>query len=119
MNMAKKSIDAIVHPTAQTIFFTSAGTGEVKTLNPYETTVICDTSGFTGTVKLPAVKEAEGMTFNIILRTAGNNLTITSAGGGTYPEAEAWADITLTANDNYAILYSDGQRWMTLASATS
>ena len=33
-------------------------------------------------------------------------------------DSEAWTDIVLAADDDYAVIYSDGMKWYTLASLT-
>ena len=109
MNLFKQDIEETVHSTATLVFFTPASANEEKKLALYEQTVICNTASYAGKVTLPNVTEAKGMTYNIQLKTAGNNLTVQDR-----DDSEDWTDATLdAANDNMCVL-SDGVRWSIL-----
>ena len=108
-SMAKRNAD-MVAPTAGTVFWTTVATTDItKTLALYETTCIVSTAAAAGTLTLPDVGEAKGQTFTIMLRTAGNNLTVQDESSAN---AEDWTDYTLDAANDNLCLYSNGRRWL-------
>ncbi len=111
MGKFKRDLGKVIH-TAKTVFFTSTETGEEKALSLFEQVVICSTASYTGTVLLPNVGEAKGLTYSIQLRTAGNNLTVADRN-----DSQDWnGDDTLDTADDYVEYRSDGIRWILLAS---
>lgn len=118
-SMAKNDVEACVAESNKHIFWTTVATTNItKQLKVHETSLIVDTSAAAGTVYLPHVAECAGLTYTILLRTAGNNLVIKDTPAAA-AEAENWSSITLNANDEYAVLRSDGQKWAVVDSATS
>ena len=66
-------------------------------------------------ITLPPVAESSGRLYSIFARTATSVNTVTIQDKG---DSEAWTDIVLAADDDYAVIYSDGMKWYTLASLT-
>ena len=105
-----KRTSEVVETSAGTVFWTTVATTDItRTLKLYEDTIIVSTAAAAGTLTLPDVGEAKGQTFTIMLRTAGNNLTVQDNAGDN---AEDWTDYTLDAANDNLCLYSNGRRWL-------
>lgn len=104
----KRAIETVADRDTR-VYFTPTAESNTKTLALYEEIVYCDSSGNAGTVYLPFVSEAEGMRFTVILKTAGNNLTVADQ-----DDSEDWSDVTLDeANDKLTVVARNG-RWVTV-----
>lgn len=119
MSMGKKDVEATVPSTNRTVFWTTVAVTDItRQLEVYETTLICNTAAAAGTVYLPNVAEAAGMTYTIELRTAGNNLTIKD-GSGYAAATVGWDDVVPNKAKEYAVFYSDGHKWAVVDSSLS
>lgn len=97
--------------------FTFAAGSTTTTMTLLDDIFIGVTSDSAGTVKLPPVGAARGMFFTIESPNGSTN-GLTIADNGDSPLG--WSDIGPTNADNeYALLYSDGQRWHTLSTNIS
>ena len=86
---------------------------ESVTLEVYEQTVECVTGAAVDvTVTLPNVCEAKGKIYTIVLVTDGGFDVVIQ----DQDESKNWTDLTLDTVLDYAVLYSDGRKWWTLAS---
>lgn len=105
---AKRDIEYATHETAKVVFWTTVAVTDItKTLKLYEHTLIVNTAAAAGTLTMPNVTEARGLSFTIILRTAGNNLVIQDS-----DESEDWpGDYTLDVAHDNVELHSNGVRW--------
>ena len=88
------------------VFITSA-----TTLGINDQTVRLDSSGGAFALTLPNVSEARGMFYSILIRTAGNAVTVQDQ-----DESEDWTNLTMDLADEKVVLYSDGMAWQPLAS---
>jgi hypothetical protein len=91
----------------------TASNGDDYTIKPFETLVIVDNdASYTQNLFLPAVAESKGVTITIYVPDVG--------GGGTIADNDDsrsdWADLTMNADGEYAILYNTGAGWIKLAS---
>ena len=84
------------------------------TLTLDETLVICDTTAGAMAITLPAVAEARGLMFSIILETDGGDLTIQDQ-----DDSYNWSDLTCDDALDGFLLYSDGYVWWQLAAITA
>jgi len=116
---AKKDIEAIVPESLQTVFWNTVATTDItRQLLAYETTIIVSTAAAAGTLYLPNVAEAKGLTYTIIQKVAGNNLVVKD--GSNYAAiSQNWSDITLNFANEFVVLRSDGCKWATVDSALS
>jgi len=64
------------------------------------------------TLTLPPVNEAYGRIYTIRLLTDGGFDVVIQ----DQDESVAWTDLTLDTASDFAVLYSDGRKWWTLAS---
>lgn len=62
------------------------------------------------TITLPSVADAKGRIYSILARVADAAKTVTIAHKG---DSEQWADVVLTMDGEYCMLYSDGMFWHT------
>ena len=76
--------------------------------------VRCDSTDGAFTVTLPSVREAAGRIYSITLVTDNGNVTIEDKDGDA-----GLSDISLTAANDYSILYSDGYSWRTLVEVST
>ena len=77
------------------------------TLNPYDKTVVVDSSSGAVTVTLPQVTEAKGQTLNVICPNGNtNSVTIQDQN-----ESYGWSDITVNGANEAHMLISDGVKW--------
>jgi hypothetical protein len=91
----------------------TAANGDDYYIKPYETTVIVTNSAsYTQSLFLPAVGESVGVIITIIVPDVG--------GGGTLADQDDsqadWADLTMNADNEYAILFNTGRGWIKLVS---
>jgi len=108
--LARENVRNVVEDVEKTYFFTPASSGEVLYLRDslFYDTIICDTTSFAGTVQMPSVAEARGMSFTITLRTdGGNDITIVDE-----DDSEDWADDTFADANDTVTFRSDGTRWI-------
>ena len=84
------------------------------TLTLDETLVICDTTAGAMAITLPAVAEARGLMFSIILETDGGDLTVQDQ-----DDSYNWSDMVLTAATDHVLVYSDGFQWNQLVDVTT
>lgn len=84
------------------------------TLDVWDLDVKVDGTAADITLTLPAVEKARGKIYTITLEDADSKtLTITDAGDDTI-----FSDLALGDDDDYAVLFSNGTRWLVLASVT-
>jgi len=84
------------------------------TMDINDQVVRCDSSAGVFTVTLPSIREAAGRIYSIMLVTDGGNVTIEDKSGDA-----GLSDISLTAANDYSILYSDGYVWRTLVEVST
>lgn len=65
-------------------------------------------------ITLPAVGDAAGRIYTIHFSTDSGDVTIKDQ-----DESEDWSDLTMTAEDDGVVLYSDGRKWWVLHSELS
>jgi len=80
-------------------------------MDVYDQVVECDSTGGAFTVTLPNVAEAKGKMYSISLIVDNGDVTIQDN-----DESRDWADLVMTAANDYALVYSDGRKWFTLDS---
>lgn len=68
------------------------------------------------TVVLPAVSEAKGRFYSIVVRAADDSNTVTIS---DRDDSELWSDIVMNSRGDVMLLYSDGLFWHRLANITS
>lgn len=75
------------------------------------------TTGSAFTITMPPVAEAKGLIFVIFMvsRSASDDITIADNNGDSDGGDLEAGDITLNADDEYSVLYSDGYAWYELA----
>lgn len=77
-------------------------------MNENDQSVYVDASGGNVTITLPSVVEAKGRIYCIVARAVGSNhITISGKGDTLTP----FSNITLDADGEEAVLYSDGINW--------
>ena len=91
----------------------TAENGDDYRIKPFETLVIIDNDGsYTQDIFLPYVAESAGMILTILVPDFG--------GGGTIADNDDsqsdWSDLTMNADDEYAILMNTGRGWIKLVS---
>jgi len=85
--------------------------GDDYYIQPFETLIFVNNdSTYTQDLYLPRVGESVGMTLTIIVPDVG--------GGGTIYDNDdslvTWADLTMNADSEYAVIHNTGQGWVTL-----
>ncbi len=111
-SMVKRDIEAVVTEPAKTVFWTTvAGTDTARDLKLWEENIYVSTAAAAGTLTLPSVAEAAGLTFNIYSLGATNNLTIKDRG-----DSLGWTNITLVNAGDCASLRSNGRQWILIES---
>lgn len=80
-------------------------------MDVYDQCVECDSTAGAFAVTLPNVSLAAGKLYSISLIVDNGNVTIQDN-----DESRDWADLVMTAANDYALLYSDGRKWFTLDS---
>ena len=112
--LARQSIEAGVLERDKTVFWTTVATTDItKTLKVYEQYLETNSAAAAGTVYLPNVAEARGLTYTIHAITVGNAITVkdTPTASGTLD----WlGDFTLDTAGDKVVLQSDGRRWLWL-----
>ena len=95
----------------------TGGSGGTYEVEPYTTVVLAHANTDMGsiTVELPAVSEGEGMVITI-QATIADSKTVTVA---DQDDSAGWSDITLDADGEYVVLYSDGFYWHELVTGYS
>jgi len=78
-----------------------------------ETRIFCDSTAAAFTLTLPAIADAKGLTFSIILTVDGGDVTIAHAG-----DSYNWTNLTMNDAEDGFLLYSDGLVWWILATIT-
>ena len=95
-----RQVSKISYLTAAAQLTTMQGTVHVTANTTYDS----------WTLTLPAVSEASGLIFSIRSTIANQKaVTVTDAG-----DDSAFQDLTLDTDGDYAVLYSDGVRWLVL-----
>jgi hypothetical protein len=79
------------------------------TLTSQQQVVEYNTTAGACAVTLPDVCEAAGKHYSISLVTDGGNLTVQDQ-----DDSRDWSDITLTAANDYVLLFCDGRKWFSL-----
>lgn len=94
-----------------TLAYYSSATGTTYTLTTRIRHLMATTDGSSAlTVTLPPVSEAAGQIYSVYLDTdGGTDVTVTDAG-----DDADFTDITLDDADDFAVLFSNGVRWMYL-----
>jgi len=100
----------------KTVFITPTS-ATTRQLAVYENVVRIDDSSFGGTLILPPVSKAKGLTFDINVSSGSNDwvieaFTITAHSGTQYPDALDWAAITLADDEDSVSLRSNGRTWI-------
>ena len=85
--------------------------GDDYTIQPFETLVFVNNdASWTQDLYLPRVAESVGMTLTIVVPDVG--------GGGTIYDHDdsltTWADLTMDADAEYAVIHNTGLGWVTL-----
>ncbi len=81
------------------------------TMKPYDFTVKGDISSGSITITLPPVVEARGKIYTLwCIDADSNDMTITD-----YGDATLWTDIVLGDDNDYLVLFSNGERWFELS----
>ena len=89
----------------------TAANGADRYLKPYETLVFVDNeSSYTQQIYLPPVSESMGVTITIITVDTGGHTTISDRNDS----GADWSDLTTDADNEYAVLFNDGQGWKVL-----
>ena len=104
----------------KTVFIEPAS-ATTRQLAVYEQVVRIDDSSYGGTLILPPVCEAKGLTYDINVSSGSNDwvivaFTITEHGGTGYPDSLDWSNITLTADEDSVSLRSNGRTWVVVES---
>jgi hypothetical protein len=82
-------------------------------MTPYDFVLRPDSSGGAFTITLPPVAECAGRWYSILVRLAGNNITVADK-----DDSECWpGDITLDTKCDRLLLYSDGMTWLSFLGA--
>jgi hypothetical protein len=77
-------------------------------MTPYDFVLRPNSSAGAFTITLPPVAEARGRWYSILVRTAGNNITVADK-----DDSECWpGDITLDTKCDRLLLFSDGLTWL-------
>ena len=79
------------------------------TLTSQQQVVEYNTTAGACAVTLPPVIEAMGKMYSISLITDGGDLTVQDQ-----DDSRDWADIVLTAANDYVLLFCDGRKWFSL-----
>ncbi len=80
-------------------------------MKTYDFTVKVDGTSVAPTIKLPPVSEARGKIYTIWCIESTNDPVLTDNG-----DEALWGDLTFTDANDYAIVFSNGERWFILAS---
>ncbi len=91
----------------------ASANGDDYYIKPFENVVIVyNSSSWTQDLFLPRVSEASGMHLHIVVPAFG--------GGGTIADNDDsqadWSDLTMNADNEYALLYCNGRSWLTVKS---
>ena len=113
MSLPYKDAD-FVEATKHRLFLTLASdatANDSDTLEVYETEVDVDNNNasYTMTVYLPSVAAARGRSYAIRGTDFGAGVVIADQ-----DDSLEWSDLTMDADGEYALLYSDGRQWHTL-----
>jgi hypothetical protein len=102
-----------VLPGADQLYIVSSSSNTSDTMEVFETTVRIDTdtNDQAFTLTLPNVSLAKGKIYSIYLVDDGANVTIQDN-----DDDSGLSNITLDADDEYTVLYSDGFKWYEIAS---
>lgn len=90
--------------------------GTTRVLKTYEQTVLCYATAGNLTITLPNVLEAAGRTFSIYCKDLTSPSTVTVQDND---ESVGWSDMSLTADLDHVLLYSDGLQWNKLINVTT
>jgi hypothetical protein len=93
------------------LFYTPTGATYVKQLTIRDRIVRVDNATYAGTLVLPSVSEAKGLTFQISVTSAAQDCVITDAPALSLSDGIDWADITATDAEDQLTLLSTGRTW--------
>jgi len=94
----------------------TAANGADRQLKPYETLVFVTSGGsYTQQIYLPPVSESVGVTITIITPDTGGHTTISDLNDS----GADWTDLVTDADNEYAVLFNDGQGWKVLVTDIS
>lgn len=94
---------------------TIVGDGSHTHLTVYEQTVLVYATAAIHTIYLPNVTEARGLLFSInLIDTTAHTVTVADN-----DESLGWSDLSLTADGDHVLLYSDGVRWNLIIDVTT
>jgi len=89
----------------------TAANGDDRQLKPYETLVfVHNGSSYTQQIYLPPVSESVGVTITIITPDTGGHTTISDLNDS----GADWTDLVTDADNEYVVLFNDGQGWKSL-----
>lgn len=108
--------DGTVNSDAKIIQVSGASGGTSRTLKVYEQTVLCYATAGSLTLTLPNVLEAAGRLFSIYCKDLTSPSTVTVQDND---ESLEWSDLSLTADDDHVLLYSDGLQWNLIIDVTT
>ena len=95
---------------------TGVAAGLAYSLKLYEQTVIVVATAGSVTITLPNVLEAIGKFFSIYCTDLTGPATVTVQDNN---ESLGWSDMSLTADADHVLLYSDGIQWNKLVDVTT
>ena len=89
----------------------TAANGADRYIAPYETLIFVNNSAsWTQQLYLPPVSESVGVIITIITPDTGGHTTISDRNDS----GADWTDLVTDADNEYAVLYNDGQGWKVL-----
>ncbi len=89
----------------------TAENGDDYQIKPYETLIIVDNdASYTQNLFLPFVAESVGVTITILVPDFGGSSTLADRDDSVAD----WSDLTMNADNEYAIVFNNGRGWITL-----
>jgi hypothetical protein len=111
-SIVKNDIDAIVLERDKTVYWTTVAVTDVaRDLELWEENIYVDTTAAAGTLTLPSVAEAAGLTFNIYSLGSTNDLTIQDR-----DDSLGWTDVTIEDAGDCLSIRSNGRQWVLVES---
>jgi hypothetical protein len=90
-----------------------AGPVDTYQMTTYDYVLRPDSQAKAFTITLPPVAEARGRWYSIVVRRAGNNITVKD-----HDDSECWpGDMILDTKCDRALLFSDGLTWLVFEGA--